>query len=280
MVLLALILRIFSNPLANVFQKKLTSNYGSFTVNTVTYGGLSILMIPFILNISGIPSAVWFYGILGGLLGALGNAALVKSLSLGDLSVLGPINAYKSVVAMVFGIFLLKEIPSLPGILAIGLIIWGSYFVFDTVEEKFSPAVFKRKDIQFRFLALIFTALEALMIKQVIILSDITTSFVFWCCFGFLFSLIFALMKKEKLHVPDKQSCFQFAGLISMFGIMQITTNYVFKNMNVSYALALFQLSSMLNVIFGYKFFKETHLLKKLLGTIIMITGAVIIILK
>ena len=52
------------------------------------------------------------------------------------------------------------------------------------------------------------------------------------------------------------------------------------ENMNVSYALALFQLSSLINVIFGYKFFKETHLIKKLIGTTIMIIGAVVIILE
>ena len=48
--------------------------------------------------------------------------------------------------------------------------------------------------------------------------------------------------------------------------------------MNVSYALALFQLSSVVNVIFGYKFFKETQIKKKLVGTIIMVIGAGIII--
>ena len=87
------------------------------------------------------------------------------------------------------------------------------------------------------------------------------------------------LLKQEKLKLPDKKSSLQFIGLISMFGLMQITTNYVFENMNVSYALALFQLSSLINVIFGYKFFKETHLIKKLIGTTIMIIGAVVIIL-
>lgn len=281
MVLIPLILRILSNPTANVFQKKLTKNFGSFFVNFITYGGLSLCMVPVILklNFSGLPVEIWKYAITGGLFGALGNAFLVKALSLGDLSVLGPINSYKSVVAMIFGVFLLGEIPSIIGILAIGLIIWGSYFIFDTVEEKFSLRLLKRKDIIYRILALIFTALEALMIKQVIILSDVMTSFILWAVFGFIFSGLFMLLKQEKLKLPDKKSSLQFIGLISMFGLMQITTNYVFENMNVSYALALFQLSSLINVIFGYKFFKEKHLIKKLIGTTIMIIGAVVIIL-
>ncbi len=281
MIILPLILRIFSNPAANVFQKKLTKNFGSFFVNFITYGGLSLCMLPFILNLDflSLPEGIWKYVIIGGLFGALGNAFLVKALSLGDLSVLGPINSYKSVVAMLLGIFLLGEIPSIIGILAIGLIIWGSYFIFDTVEEKFSLRLLKRKDIIYRIFALIFTALEALMIKQVILYSDVMTSFIFWAVFGFVFSGLFMLIKQEEIKLPDKKSFLQFFGLISMFGLMQITTNYVFENMNVSYALALFQLSSLVNVIFGYKFFKETHLIKKLIGTTIMVIGAVVIIL-
>lgn len=280
MVIISLILRILSNPIANVFQKKLTSKYSTFVVNSITYGGLCILILPMVFHtqILTLNNIIWIYGIIGGLLGALGNAFLVKALSLGDLSILGPINSYKSVIAMIFGILLLGEIPSLAGILAIGLVIWGSYFVFETTDEKFSLALFKRKDIIYRFMALIFTALEAIMIKQVILLSDINISFVFWCGFGFLFSFLFSLLRQEKIKLPQIKSTLQFIGLISMFGLMQYTTNYVFQNMNVSYALALFQLSSVVNVIFGYKFFKETQIKKKLIGTIIMVIGATIII--
>lgn len=280
MVIIALILRILSNPLANVFQKKLTSDYSSFWVNAVTYGGLSLLTLPQMFNIDffSFHSSIWLYGVIGGLFGAMGNACLVKALSLGDLSLLGPINSYKSVVAMIVGIFLLDEIPSLEGVLAVGLVIWGSYFVFDTTKERFTLALLKRKDILYRFAALVFTALEAVMIKQVILLSNITVSFIFWCVFGFLFSLIFVSIRKEKIMMPDKNALLKFSGLIAMFGVMQYTTNYVFKNMNVSYALALFQLSSVVSVVFGYKFFKETQILKKLIGTLIMVIGATIII--
>ena len=276
MLFLSIIIRILSNPIANVIQKKLTLGFGSFYVNTITYGGLFLCSIPF-TNIQHLSYDIWFYGVIGGLLGALGNACLIKALSLGDLSVLGPINAYKAVIAMVLGIFILHEIPSITGILATILIILGSYFIFDTVKEKFTFALLKRKDIQYRFLALLLTGLEALMIKEVIIRSNILISFVMWCGFGFIFSLIFSILKKERFYTPKYKSILMFIGLILMFGLMQITTNYVFVNMNVSYALAFFQLSAIINVLFGYSFFKETHIIKKLIGTAIMILGAVIL---
>ena len=62
-------------------------------------------------------------------------------------------------------------------------------------------------------------------------------------------------------------------------GIMQFSTNYVFERMDVGYALALFQLSLVLSVIFGFVFFKEKNIIKKLAGSFIMICGSVLIIL-
>jgi drug/metabolite transporter (DMT)-like permease len=49
--------------------------------------------------------------------------------------------------------------------------------------------------------------------------------------------------------------------------------------MQVGYALALFQLSALVSVILGFWYFGEKDLLKKLLGSIIMIAGTLIILL-
>ena len=81
-----------------------------------------------------LPWQFWTYAAVGGLFGAVGNGFLVMALRRGDLSVLGPINSYKSVV----GIVLLGELPSLMGLAGVAIIILGSYFVFDTTEDGFS----------------------------------------------------------------------------------------------------------------------------------------------
>lgn len=120
--------------------------------------------------------------------GALGNGFLVKALQKGDLSVLGPINSYKSVIGIVVGIILLGEIPNRWGVLGIALIIYGSYFVLDTTEERFSFALLKKSEIQFRLWAMILTAIEAVLVKKVILVSSTTVAFISWCWFGAVFS--------------------------------------------------------------------------------------------
>ena len=273
--ILALNLRIFSNPFSNVMQKKLSKNgLNTLYINFLMYFGLSIVCLFLLPHFKIISNEVWVWAFVGGFFGASGNAFLIKALECGDLSVLGPINSYKPVVAMLVGIFMLGEIPSILGLLGIVFIIFGSYFIFDKGE--FNLSLLKRKDIQYRFLALILTAVEAVFIKQVIILTDVTTSFILWCWFGALFALF---LTKFNFKTLSKMSFINILLLVISMGLMQWSTNYVFKYMNVSYALALFQLSTIVSVIFGWKFFNEKDILRKLLGSVIMICGAVMLIL-
>jgi drug/metabolite transporter (DMT)-like permease len=230
-----------------------------------------------------LPPQFWVYSVLGGIAGASGNGFLVKALQYGELSVLGPVNSYKSVIGIIGGIILLGEVPDLLGLLGIALIIFGSYFVLDTTKERFTLALLKRSDIQYRLWAMILTAIEAVFLKKVILASSTTISFISWCCFGAVFSLALLFVyrhdiKKEAKKIDNHDSGI-FALLIICIGTMQFMTNYTFKHMAVGYALSLFQLSTIVSVLLGYRFFKEQNIWKKLIGSAIMITGSVLIIL-
>jgi drug/metabolite transporter (DMT)-like permease len=283
---IAVLLRIFSNPFGNVFQKQLTSKGNHpLLVNFLTYLLLSFvcILIGLLTTWKELSSQFWLYSVLGGIAGALGNAFLVRALQKGDLSVLGPVNSYKSVVGIVVGIFLLGEIPNLWGVFGIGLIIYGSYFVLDTTEERFSWALLKKSEIQFRIWAMILTAIEAVFIKKIILASSTTIAFISWCGFGAFFSflLFFAYrinlkMEIRKVTYPDLT---RYMFLIVCIGIMQFTTNYSFDHLAVGYALSLFQLSTVVAVLLGHGIFKEQDIRKKLLGSSIMIIGSVVIIL-
>lgn len=282
----AVALRILSNPFGNVFQKQLTAKKNHpLIVNFLTYLLLSFVCALFVFNVhwGNLSRQFWFYSILVGIAGALGNGFLVKALQKGDLSVLGPINSYKSVVGIVVGIFLLHEIPNWWGIIGIGLIVYGSYFVLDTTEERFSWALLKRPEIQFRILAMILTAIEAVFIKKVILNSSATLAFASWCWFGTLFSLLFLFVYrvnlKEELGRVKRSNIDKYVLLVACVGMMQFTTNYTFDHMPVGYALSLFQLSILVSVLLGHRIFKEMGIRKKLIGSGIMIIGSVIIIL-
>lgn len=275
--IIAILFRIFSNSFSNVFQKKLTkSGEAATSINCINYILMSLISIPLLLlvNFSLITPEFWLYAIAGGITGAIGNCFMVLALKQGELSVLGPINSYKAIVGMIFGIFLLHEYPNIYGVLGIGLIIIGSYFILE------SPKALLRRDIQYRIYALIFTAIEAVFIKKVIILSSIASSFIISSFLGAIFSyLIMRILENEKLHIPTKKNSIMYISTTLCFAIMTFTTAYVFKYMNVGYALSLFQLSIILNVILGYKLFNEKKLIKKLLGSLIILIGSAAILI-
>jgi len=267
---IGIIVRIFSNSYLNVFQKLLTSK-GEFSsvVNFYTYLGLVILGFIFTPNPIFTPDCLIYISIMG-LLGALGNFFIIKALSCGELSTLAPINSYKPIVALIFGFFLLNEIPNSRDILGMFLIILGTFFLTNS-------KIFFNKSTLFRFLALIFSGTEAIFIKKVILLTNISSAFLYWALAGLAFSILFVLFSKHPLKINKTNFKYQIA-LIFLVALMQYSTNYVFAKMNVAYALALFQLSTIVSVFLGVNIFKEKGLMRKLFASFVMIFGAIIII--
>lgn len=277
--IIAVILRILSNPIANMFQKKLASS--ALFTNFYSYLFMSFACIPFVLRIdwTSFSSEFWFFVFIAGFLCSAGTACSIKAIQIGELSVLGPINSYKSVIGLIIAFLFLNEIPSVLGVIGMILIIYGSRFIFESTSEGFSFSVFKRKDIQLRFASIIMTGIEAVILKKIILLSSVQVSFYMWCFMGCLYSLIFILASKHKFVPILKKQIHYYLIICVGLATMQLSTNYVFERMNVGYALAFFQLSAIVTLVFGIKFFKEKNFLKKLAGSVIMILGSVIIIL-
>lgn len=280
------VLRILSNPLGNVFQKQLTTNGNHpLLVNFLTYLLLSLLcvLLYWALPPQNFSFDFWFYALLGGVVGATGNAFLVKALEKGELSVMGSINAYKSVIGMLVAVLLLGEIPNLWGILGVGVIIYGSYFVLDSKDEPFSWALLKNPAIQFRIWAMILTAIEAVFVKKLILASSTAYAFICWSVFGAFFSFLllqfYCISIKHECKKIASADISKYLLLVLCVGIMQFTTNYTFEHIPVGYALSLFQLSSIVSVLLGYRIFQEKEIYRKLIGAVLMMIGSVMIIL-
>ena len=284
----AVLVRIVANPLSNVFQKQLTQRaVDPLFVISATYGflGLACLTVWPQLRFAGLSFAFWQSIGLAGLLAMVGNVFLVKALQIGDLSVLGPINAYKSVVGIVVGIFLLNEIPGWWGLAGVSLIVGGSYLVLNTSQQRarFSWAIIQRPEIKFRLAALIFSAIDGVFLKKALLLSTPVSVFFYWCLFGFVFTAIWISLTMRRqwsqqttLLITQK---FTFVALFVAVGVTQMASNIALAHMPVGYALALFQTSALISVVFGYQFFREQNIGRKLIGATVMVAGAILIVL-
>jgi drug/metabolite transporter (DMT)-like permease len=282
----AVLARIIANPLSNVFQKQLTqrSAHPLFVISA-TYGFLTLACLAFWpqLRFQGLPYEFWYSMLITSILAMFGNVFLVKALHIGDLSVLGPINAYKSVVGLLTGIFILNEIPGWWGLAGVLLIIVGSYVVLaDKQSTKgFSWLIFQRPEVKLRLAALVFSAIDGVFLKKAILVSTPTIAFFYWCLLGFLCTVIWIGLSirqqwRPQLALLNSQKAL-FFGLCLAVGITQIASNVALADMPVGYALALFQTSALVSVLFGHQFFQEQGITRKLIGASIMVVGAVLI---
>lgn len=285
--ILAVATRIFVNPLANVFQKKLIDGGNPpLFINLVTYILIAVVCFfeTFKTDWSSLPFEFWQNAVYVGILGAFGNWFYVKALHGSNLSVLGPMNAFKSVIGIIGGIFFLQEMPTIFGLFGLVLIGYGCFFVLDSPDQRFSFSLFKRADIQYRFAGMLLSAFEAIFIKKVILYSSVTISFISYSWFGILFASIFLLVNKSQLTSISpkaiKASAGDFIYVSLCLGVVHLATNYAIKQLPIGYALSLFQLSALASVVLGYKIFKEDQVIRKLLGAFIMVVGSIMIILK
>lgn len=254
-----------------------------------TYVLLSIACIP-ILFVTGFPSGsvFWINISFCAILAVVGNVLLVHALKSSDLSIIGPINAYKPVVSLVPGILVLHEIPTAIGLLGIGLIVAGNYFCLDGEASGPGGRSFRRfladRGVQYRFAALVMSAVEAIFLKKAVLASSALDAFVFWALLGFLVSAACLAVpflgvrfgRESRVLGRNKLS---YSMLFLTTGVMQLCTLVVLERFQVGYALALFQTSALVTVVLGHRFFQEQHFRRRLIGSAVMVAGAVLIIL-
>ena len=279
---LFVITRIVANPLSNVFQKKLTERSANpIFIIGATHALLTLLCLPVLFGSLPLPRSgeFWTNMVACSFLTVAGNVLLVFALQSTGLSILGPINAYKSVISLLLGVFLIGEVPTPMGVLGVLLILTGSYFVVG--RDMNQP---HKRGIQLRFAALVLSATEAVVLKKAILLSNPLTTFVLWSILGFpVAAAAIALLLRQRLRTELAlfgQNWNTYVWLAITTGLMQLATLFTFGKLQVGYSLALFQLSAPLSVLLGYHYFKESSIRKRLLGSVIMASGAALIVVQ
>jgi drug/metabolite transporter (DMT)-like permease len=202
-----------------------------------------------------------------------------------DLSVLAPINAYKAVLGLILAVFLIGEVPTLPGLIGVALIVAGSYFVIDRVPGQAHSSAFRQftrePGVQLRFAALICSAAESVFLKRALLLSSPIMTFLIWTVLCFAVAGITALLLRRGIAAEATRLRSEWRTLLwlsASTGLMQVTTLLTFGKLPVGYSLALFQLSTLISVYLGHRYFQERNIRRRLLGSLIMVTGAMLIV--
>lgn len=284
-----LIVRVVSNPCSNALQKWLASQgIPSSAQLLLVHLGLSLFTLPLLLRDSPIIRIPEFWGWCGlsAALAVAANWLIIEALRRSDLSLLGPINAFKPVVSLLPGWVLLGEPLGLLAASGILLVLAGSLLLTPPKNPgQRRLALLGDRGVQLRFLALILSAGEAVTLKRAIRLADPLTVFAAWCLLGLLILLPIALRpllrNGPSLMGPDpKRQSMAALGLVTTTGLMQSCTLITLAAFPVGAALALYQTSSILTVLLGHAVFQEPHLRRRLGGAMVMAAGAALLVLQ
>lgn len=106
-------LRVVSNPCSNALQKALVSRgWPAPVLLAFTHGMLGPVAIPILLRAGdSLGWHFWSWSLLSAALAVAANWLIIEALRRSDLSLLGPINAYKPWVSLLPGWLLLGERP-------------------------------------------------------------------------------------------------------------------------------------------------------------------------
>jgi drug/metabolite transporter (DMT)-like permease len=288
MVWFFLIIRVVSNPCSNTLQKWLAHQGTSAASQLLlVHAGLSVVTLPFLIREAATQNAAfWGWCGLSAGLAVAANGLIIEALRRSDLSLLGPINAFKPVVSLLPGWMLLAEPLGIVAASGILLILGGSLWLTPTASSgRRNPSLLQDRGVQLRFLALVLSAGEAVTLKKALRIADPLTVFAAWCLLGLLILLPIAtgplLNDIRGLAVTDRRRTATAAlGLVMTTGLMQSCTLITLGSLPVGVALALYQTSSILTVVLGHAVFREAHLRRRLGGAIVMTAGAAILLLN
>ncbi len=284
------LVRILVNPISNVFQKQLAQkSMEPVIIIGTTHGLLALGLIPlFLLGAVAFPIAGAFWWSIGiaAFLAVTSNVLLVQALKTGDLSILGPLNAYKAPVSMAIAAILISETPTARGVLGVLLIVAGSYLILDRPTGMGASqnvvSFWKNQGIQLRLMALCLSATEAVFLKRALLVSSPLATFAGWAILGVPVAVVAAVFllprPVEAGRTLLKQHRWTCLGLAATTGAMQLTTLFTFGKLQVGASLALFQLSALVSVFLGHRYFNEGNLRQRLVGTGVMVAGAMLIV--
>lgn len=320
MLLIWLILgRVLASSGSAALQKRMAARgLSPTTLFAAGIGVVAIAMAPVPIwhPLTNLPQAFWMYVALTALLDVPGNILLAKSFHEGELSVVGPMAAYKPALGLAFAALWLGETPSAAGLLGVTIILSGTLFLAPGGKRAgwgALKALAADAGARWRVLSIALTAIQTVFGKAAINLSSGVDLFLAWTWASAIVAAGIWLwvwartppkngLKDELSEVADdparlshnpawlsenahqelQRALAQWGSILSLAGLffaLALLSALIYERMFVGYALALFQLSALVNVAIGRSLFAEGHAASRAFASAVMIVGAAILIL-
>lgn len=269
--------------IADVLSKKALAGSDDAVIAWVREGyALPFLAIGFIFI--PVPSLDWvFWKTLAILvpLEIIGLILYVKAIRLSPLSLSVPFMALSPVFIIFFAFIFLGEWPSRPGLGGIILIVVGAYLLNASASRRglFAPvrAAFKEPGSLLMMVVAVIYSITSTLGKVAV---QHSSPIFFGFFYPFILTLVltvFLVWRNKFSLVFSRPAAFIPIGLCTA---VMVSTHFIALNLTqVAYMISIKRTSLLWSVLFGRLVFKEVNIKERLVGSLVMLAGVVLIII-
>jgi drug/metabolite transporter (DMT)-like permease len=281
---LFILTRVLLSVSGNTLQKRLLlDGTRVLPLWLVTY---SLMLVPaLVLAVArpmAAPAEFWGNVLLGGFLDAVGNLAMVAALRTTDLSIFGPLNAFRPILALLFGWIFLSETPTAMGAAGVAIIVTGALVLFSGSETAQFGA--RLRTFAFRLLGLSLSTIGAVFLKRAALAGCAELTLGAWTACGLVCLLVFAAGRGDQPWSLVTTSLGKHGSWLlphaATFFAMQWFTIRIFQHTLLAYSFAYFQLAMVLQLLLAGFIFRERNLPRRLVGCAIMCLGSGLLLWK
>lgn len=285
----ALLARVCLSVTSSGLQKRqLQAGIGTITFWLGTYGWMFPAGV-LVLLAGWSPAAgttFWLNASAAGVLDVTGNLIMLVALRTTDLSVFGPLTAFRPALALLFGWLFLSEQPSAGGFGGLAVTAAGAVLLVakpGVTGEKTSGAW---RSVLWRVGGLALSTLGSVFLKRAAIAGTPEMTLGVWIATGWVTVAAgsFALRRFRAPQAETNNAAGPTTWLAksvlphaAVFFVMQWLTIHVFRQSLLAYSFAFFQVGMVLQVVVGRVFFGEPAFGRRLVGCLIMSAGAALI---
>jgi len=230
-----------------------------------------------------LPRLDWLFvfGVLGSAgLNAAAHLASTRALKLADASLVTPLLIFSPVFTMLISALFLGEIPSARGLLGMGLVLVGAYWLNHNTDAGWLTPFNLTPGVAFVLLAGLLWAVTPLFEKIAILHTNPESprfaAFIVTTLLTFVLTPAVLLRRKPvvsqlSLHRRELILAGLIAGIAPVLGYTSLSLGFV------GYVTTLFKLSTLMTVIWSFLFLKERGVVQRLPSSLIMVIGAILI---
>ncbi|MFZ4632544.1 MAG: EamA family transporter [Patescibacteria group bacterium] len=285
-----IITAVFFIVFETVLEKRTLSSIGTLEFAAMFAFGNAIVLSPFLLvaDLSQLNPTILLLIYVASIVSTTTSLLIFKTMKHSALSEAAPILALLPLVVTLLAFLFLGEKVNLVQIFGLILIVVGIMFLefknFETGRGIFQKG--RKRYILYILLCLLFGGLGAIFDRVLLFRLELN-SLTYLAIIQIFIALnyLFFLSIKPKRFSSLKISISDFWKIIFLISLLTVAHRYLYASAiklatSIGLVVAVYKLSSLFNVFVGEKFFGEKDIVKKIIATLIILSGVFLLVIN